>query len=56
MRSFHAIFENGHLDFQFHYPEHLGPTKVIVIFPDIWDDPKEEELDDWDPSWEDIPN
>lgn len=56
MRSYHAIYDNGHLHFQFRLPDNQGPVAVLVVFPEAWDDPHMADLDPFDPERDDVPN
>ena len=56
MKSYHAIYENGQLTFQFRMPDCEGPIAVLVVFPDLWDDTDSGDVEDLNFELEDIPN
>jgi len=45
MKAFHAIYNQGQIDFLFRFPDELGPTPVLVIFPDPCDPNREDDSD-----------
>lgn len=55
MKAYHAIFEEGYLNFQFKEPDYKGPAHVIVVFPDMWDDIATADLEHFDPEAEEVP-